>query len=82
MRAAVGVVSLCPFECPIDQRKRPQQLVTTEGVLLSAQDFMNILNSQFLLRNEEVRGSSPLTSTKSPRNLNSLIATHAASPEQ
>ena len=30
--------------------------------MLNAQDVVNILNSQFVIRNEEVRGSSPLTS--------------------
>jgi hypothetical protein len=57
----------CPFRCPIGQRMRPQQLVATEGVLLNTLDVANILNSQFVIRNEEVRGSSPLTSTKFPR---------------
>ena len=47
------------------QRKRPQQLAVAERVLLNAQDVVNILNSKFLIRNEEVRGSSPLTSTTS-----------------
>jgi hypothetical protein len=57
----------CPCECPTEQRKRLQQLAATEGVLLNALDVANILNSKFLIRNEEVRGSSPLTSTKFPR---------------
>jgi hypothetical protein len=56
------------------QIKRPQQFVATEGVLLNAQDFVNILNSSFVIRNEEVRGSSPLTSTKSPPNLHRCVA--------
>ena len=53
----------CPCRCPVDQRKRLHQLAAGEGVLLNAQDVANILNSKFVIRNEEVRGSSPLTST-------------------
>jgi len=41
------------------QRKRPQQLAATEGVLLNAQDFTDILNSKIIIRNEEVRVRAP-----------------------
>jgi len=33
------------MRCPMGQIRRPQQLVTTEGVLLNAQNFVDILNS-------------------------------------
>jgi hypothetical protein len=64
----------CPLRCPTGQIKRPQQLVATEGVLLNTLDVANVLDNQFVIRNEEVRGSSPLTSTKFPHKLILKIA--------
>jgi hypothetical protein len=48
--------------------------MATEGDLLNALDVANALNNKFDIRNEEVRGSSPLTSTKSPPNLHRCVA--------
>jgi hypothetical protein len=41
------------------QRKRPQQLAATEGVLLNALDVANILNIKIPTVNEDGVGSSP-----------------------
>ena len=40
--------------------------MATEGDLLNALEVANILNSRFLIRNEEFGGSSHLTCTKVP----------------